>query len=491
MKFLLVNAHKWYPVSPPAALDYVAGELEKADISSQIVDLAFMDSLQELELLLKHNQYDGICLTIRNLERTAFSEKLHFPLPSIRNLVQVLKKYCHGPIIVGGSGFSILPERILQNLEADYGIFGGGEEVLPLLVKYVFQGEGDIHQIPHLVYQQGDIIRRNPCLPYQKRLPQVKRGYLDYHLYFRPGFENFPGFASVETKRGCPHSCIYCVEPEIKGQKVRIKDPEDVSKEIDWFVEKGISYFFLADSEFNTDCDAALSLLKYWKVKEYSRKIKWIAYATPSNFSEELAQLLPESGNLCTMIDFGHICNSMLSTLGKSYTSDDVKDTLKACEKYRVPFRGSLILGGPGENRETIKEAITFFKEVNCKIFVVLGIRVFPHTPLGEMIKRSGPLIENPNLYGKVIENDDLLEPVYYISHELGEDIFNYLSQITGDSEQFYTVTSPFNLKSHMCGHFRGSEPEYETIGRLDPQYITNLEEREIRSSIFDDEAVL
>ena len=481
-RFLLVSAHKWDPPSPPAALDYVAAELEKVGIMSDVADCSLI-SMQELESLLQGTPYDGVCLTIRNLERTAFSEKLHFPLPSMKTLVQLLKKYCSGPIIVGGNGFSISPERILEYINADYGIHGTGEESLPLLVRYLFENEGNLQEIPYLVYRENHGIRCNPPSSNGRRLLPAKRGYIDYSSYFKPGYENFGGFGNVETKRGCPHNCVYCVEPAIKGRTVQVKAPEDVTQEVDWFQAQGIDYLFLTDSEFNTDCEAAVNLLRYWKERDYHKKIHWLAYATPSNFSEELAELLPQSGNLCLGIDFGHASDRMLSSLGKGFTLKDIEETISLCRKHGVNFKGSLILGGPGETRETIREAIEFFQGVTCEITLSLGIRVFPNTPFGEKIMRHRPLVDNPNLYGKVIENDNLLEPVYYISHELGEDIFDYIAEIARDPQQFYTLASPFKVRPTMYGHFRGVTPEYETAGAFEQQFITPVTQGEALSS--------
>ncbi|MBU7028604.1 MAG: radical SAM protein [Theionarchaea archaeon] len=472
MKFLLLSPHKWDPASPPAALDYIAEALEKSGIRSEIADVTFTE-LQELESLLQKTRYEGICLTIRNLERTVFSERLHFPLPAIKNMVNMIKKYCDCPVIVGGGGFSIMPERILEYLGADYGFFRGGEEALPLLIEYLFENKGNLEEIPHLVYFDKGKTTCNSPFSYQRILPPVKRGYFNYHRYFRPRIENFSKFAPVETKRGCPYTCVYCVEPEIKGRTVRVKPVEDVTKEVDYFLSKGIDHFFIADSEFNADVDAAVELMQYWKEKGYHRKMKWLAYTTPCRFSEELAQLLPESGSLCITIDFGHVLNKMLSNLGKGHTVKDIENAVSFCQEHNANFKGSLMLGGPGETRETIREAIEFFSDIRCEIFLSLGIRVFPCTPLGEMVQKSGPLVENPNLYGKVVNNDDLFEPVYYISCELEEDIFGYLQEFTETSEQFYTLAPHFRLIKTMHGHFRGVQPEYETSGHLDQHFIT------------------
>jgi radical SAM superfamily enzyme YgiQ (UPF0313 family) len=486
VRFLLVNAHRWDPPSPPAALDYVAEQLEREDIATDLVDLAFT-SEEDIRALLQTKNYSGVCMTIRNLERTAFSEILHFPLPAIKSLVHVVKTSCKAPVVVGGNGFSILPEKILEYTGADYGIYGGGEASLPLLVKYLLHKTGEISDIPYLVYRDGGTVKCNPPAPFRKQLPSVKRGWVNYRQYYTPGHQNFCGFGVVETKRGCPYHCIYCVEPFIKGRHVRVKSPGAVAAEIDWFLKEGITYLFLADSEFNTDCEATVRLVSYLKKHGYHRKVKWTAYVTPAHFTEELARLLSGSGVLSLMVDFGHVNPTMLNNLGKTHTLQAIEQAIALCQEYTIPFRGSLLLGGPGETYSTIEEAIEFFKRYSCKVFVVLGIRVFPHTPLGDAIQKKN-IPENCNLYGKVVNNEDLLEPLYYISHHLGEDIFTYCETLMGNSEQFYTITSPFRLTRSMHGPFRGVLPEYELHGCLKPQYITQLPGGTAETPIFEEE---
>ncbi|MBU6998764.1 MAG: radical SAM protein [Theionarchaea archaeon] len=486
VRFLLLNSHKWEPPSPPAALDYVAEQLEHEGVTTDLVDVAFTTE-DDLKALLQATHYDGVCMTIRNLERTAFSEVLHFSLPATKSLFNLVKAYCQGPVVVGGNGFSILPEKILEYVGADYGIYGGGEASLPLLIRHILYGTGKKSEIPYLVYREGDMVRCNPPALFRKELPVVHRGYVDYHMYYNPGHQNFCGFGVVETKRGCPYNCIYCVEPFIKGNRVRVKPPSSVAAEIDWFLRERITYLFVADSEFNVDCEAAVRLVSYLKEHGYHQKIKWIAYVSPTNFTEELAALFSQSGVLSLMIDFAHVNPTMLSNLGKTHTPQDIEQAMALCREYSIPFRGSLMLGGPGETYGTIEEAIEFFKGWPCKVFMILGIRVFPNTPLGKMVQK-GNIPENPNLYGKVVQNDDLLEPVYYISHHLGEDVFGYCETLIGDSKQFYTVTSPFKLTKTMHGPFKGVRPEYELSGFPRTQYITRLPEGTVEPPIFEEE---
>jgi len=487
-RFLLMSTHKWEPASPPLALDYIAWELEKYGIHSDIVDVSFLDDVHgELLQLLLQTQYRGICMTIRNLDATTSPDHLNFPLSNTRDLVSFVKSHVQCPVIVGGNGFSIAPEEILEYVGADYGIWGPGEEFLPHLLQYIYNGKGEVTSIPHAVYRMGSAVCRNPCKVSSRCLPPVKRGYVSYEKYYKPGLENHGGFANIETKRGCPYSCSYCVEPFIKGKTVRVKAPETVTREMEWFLNKGIHYFFLTDSEFNADSQAAASLCEYWIRKGYASKMKWVAYATPAHFSEKLASSIVRSGNLSLMIDFAHVSNPVLNQLGKSYDSKTVEETVNTCEAHHLNYRGSLMLGGPGETRETVKEAIDFFKGLNCKMFVVVGIRIFPNTPLAERVKAAGALVDNPHVYGKVIDNEDLLEPVFYISQDLCEDIFAYITDVVGDSEQFYTPFQLNLLTREMYGPFRGFKPRYNLSAKTETRYITRRPEDEIESGVFDE----
>ncbi|MBC7106027.1 MAG: B12-binding domain-containing radical SAM protein, partial [Firmicutes bacterium] len=57
-------------------------------------------------------------------------------------------------MILGGCGFSVLPEATLPCCGADYGIVGDGEAVLPELVRQLRAGES-VADLPGLVHRRG------------------------------------------------------------------------------------------------------------------------------------------------------------------------------------------------------------------------------------------------------------------------------------------------------------------------------------------------
>jgi hypothetical protein len=72
--------------------------------------------------------------------------------------------------------------------------------------------------------------------------------------------------------------------------------------------------------------------------------------------------------------------------------------------------RGFLLLGGPGEIRESVEESLTFADSLNLDALkVTVGLRIYPETPLAARAVAEG--IVRPD--------DDLLLPRFYLAPEL------------------------------------------------------------------------
>src|SRR5690606_25247573 len=84
-----------------------------------------------------------------------------------------------------------------------------------------------------------------------------KREIVDNHHYFAKG-----GQIGIETKRGCNRRCIYCVEPMIKGQSVRLRPVPKVVDEMETLVARGINVFHINDSEFNLSVSHPIALCR-------------------------------------------------------------------------------------------------------------------------------------------------------------------------------------------------------------------------------------
>ena len=141
----------------------------------------------------------------------------------------------------------------------------------------------------------------------------------------------------------------------------------------------------------------------------------------------------------CAGINFGvdSANYNMLKTLGRDFMPSDLRYAALLCRKCGITFMFDLLLGGPGETRKTIRETIEFVKDSNPdRVGVAMGIRVYPGTPFGEMIKKGGFWNK---LYGKPKPDADFFAPTFYLEDDFSSCVENL---IAGDERFFFPCAS-------------------------------------------------
>lgn len=428
---LLVNPNQMKPPVAPLALDYLASALGGSGFKVDLLDLCFYeDFAPEIDRYLASKSVFAIAITLRNTDDTCFATQDFF-VPRLKEMIGCLRAHTCAPLILGGSGFSIMPEAILQYCGLDLGIWGEGEYSLPLLLSKIVAGE-DYHGVPGLVYHDAKGFHRNaPKYLDLKNMPTPERNTVDNRRYFLEG-----GMGSVEAKRGCPKRCIYCADPMAKGRRLRRRSPRSVVDEIEALLRMGIEHFHFCDSEFNFPPGHAQEICLEIVSRGLGSKVRWYAYCSPAPFSEELATLFPKAG--CAGINFGvdSANDQMLCTLDRDFTVDDVARTAQLCHRQGIVFLYDLLLGGPGETGDSLRETIETMKRLSpSRVGASLGVRLFPETRLAAMVRKQGPIEQNPNLRGA--RDEKFFTPAFYLSSALGEDAPEYLASIIAGDERF------------------------------------------------------
>jgi radical SAM superfamily enzyme YgiQ (UPF0313 family) len=436
-KVLLVNPNRMKPPVAPLALDYLAHALKKSRFQVDLLDLCFSTDVSlEIESYLARNDVLAVAVTLRNTDDTYLASQ-DFCIDRYKQVIDLLKAQTDAPIILGGSGFSIMPQAILSYYGLDLGIWGEGEFSLPLLVDRI-AAKQDYRDVPGLVYRTSEGFRANKPEYFDLRnIDAPERNLVNNQRYFVEG-----GMGGVESKRGCSKGCIYCADPVGKGKKLRLRSPQSVADEIEALLGMGIDHFHFCDSEFNIPENHARDICLELVRRGLGDKIRWYAYASPVPFSQELAALCRKAG--CAGIDFGvdSGCDTMLLRLGREFSVADLSRTAEVCHQESIIFMYDLLLGAPGETRESMKETIETMKKLSPdRVGTSLGVRIFPQTKMAELVQKQGPLPENPNLRGTIEGNDNFFKPIFYLSASLGPDAAEYLSQLIGGDERFFFVS--------------------------------------------------
>jgi radical SAM superfamily enzyme YgiQ (UPF0313 family) len=288
-----------------------------------------------------------------------------------------------------------------------FGIVGEGEEAFRALASGLELGR-EAPDLPNLLAPGRIPARpRPPGATFTEEGGLPARELLDNRRYLELG-----GMGNIQTKRGCPFSCIYCTYPCISGSSLRLRSPEGVAGEMALLSRRfGVDHVFFVDDIFNWPHAHALAICE--SIAARAPGVGWSCFATPLGMTPELARAMKRAG--CRGVEFGTDAGSsrMLASLGKPFSLDDVERASGACREAGLPDAHYLIFGGPGETPETLSETFDFFDRIRPRAVLALpGVRIYPNTPLHRIAVEEGT----------VEREDDLLAPAFYVSPSVGAE---------------------------------------------------------------------
>jgi radical SAM superfamily enzyme YgiQ (UPF0313 family) len=383
-------------------------------------------------------------LSFRNVDDCFWPSARSF-MDDLRSLVADIRRINDAKIVLGGVGFSIFGRQIVQETGADFGIHGDGEQALVAL-RRALDGTGRLADVPGLIYYPADgddLIANPPAWPAHLTVP-ARRDVLDNATYFRLG-----GQIGLETKRGCPRSCTYCIDPLAKGPRPRLRSPGQVADEVQALLRQGVDVLHTCDCEFNLPYDHALAICAEMIGRGLGGKVRWYAYLAVTPFDAELADAMARAG--CAGINFtGDAASAtMLAAYAQPHCGEDLERAVSLCRQHGIAIMVDLLLGGPGETPETARESIEFLKRIepDC-VGAALGLRVYPGTSASVQIASMGALETNPGIRRRYAGSVDMLQPTFYISPALGSNPARLIRDLIGDDRRFF----PPAEEAHFAG---------------------------------------
>ncbi|MFH1260151.1 MAG: lipid biosynthesis B12-binding/radical SAM protein [Elusimicrobiota bacterium] len=392
MKILLISANVAitpYPVYP-LGLSMIAGALKKAghDVC-QFDFLASGESLDTLKESIKKLAPQIIGISIRNIDNVNFLNTKQY-MDAVKKIVETVRSQSKSPIILGGSGFSILPEIILRETAADYGVVGEGEKLIVEFAKNAEQG----------IYPGQKLLRGNYC----QQGDDLSSALYDPQIM--PFYLKRGNSGSVQSKRGCSQRCVYCTYPYLEGVSIRCRDPRAVVADIQLLIDTyQIKHLFFTDSVFN-DREGNFRAV----VKEMIKRnifIPWTGFFQPVGINEEDIELMKRTGLKAVELGSDASTDTTLRRIGKHFLFKDIVAANDLFNQHNIAAAHYFMFGVPGETVETVREGIENIKSLARTVcFIFMGVRIFPGTPLAQLADREVMLSSGNNL----------LNPVYYIS---------------------------------------------------------------------------
>ena len=386
----------------PMGMAFVARALEDAGHEvSQINLMAEREALEKLAESIQKIQPDIIGVSVRNIDDQV-SLQPRFLLEPVKDIVSTCRQNSEGKIVLGGAGYSIFPKHALSYLDADMGIQGEGEQSFAMLLDRI-ENNANLSNIPGLYYADRSIANLPVTI---KKIDQNPFPLPGKHIFALEHTKDEIIWLPFQTRRGCPLNCSYCSTSSIEGKTIRKRDPNLIIDALAAYASAGFDHFFFVDNTFNLPPEYAKNLCN--QMIESDLNIAWRCILYPGRVDNELVTKMAKSG--CVEVSLGMESGSdaILRKMNKQYYTADVSRTSDLLKKAGIRQMGFLLLGGPGETRQTVRESLEFVDSLALEMVkVTIGIRIYPGTELAMYARRTG----------KIVPNDSLLFPKFYIEN--------------------------------------------------------------------------
>ena len=448
--YVFLPCKKVYPIGATYLADFI--HRRKPDVRQRIIDLSLFPDSQRLSAVrdaATEFKPDLVCFSWRDIQifsphegdsslEHAFnfyfaSNPLKRVAASFAGVKQLYRYYSHiraalsypwliakefpkAQIMIGGGAFTAFADQLIQKLpEGTIGILGEGEDAILKVI------EGQSLENERYILREGKTVRKgqqgSPALldaltvdlPYLTSIFPQHREYLDESI-------------GVQSKRGCPYDCAFCLYPYIEGKRVRYRPPAMVVKDISQHYHQwGARRFWFTDAQFITGKEAypqCTEILE--RILAEKLEIEWSGYIRTSLITPELAKLMVRSGvgDLEVAITSGS--QVVLNDLHMGFKLERLYDGCRYLAE--AGFKGKVILNyslnSPKETEESLLQSVESYKKVASilgeeRVFPLmffLGIQ--PNTDLEQRLLEEGylsagynPLMLTPTSIRKLLYN--------------------------------------------------------------------------------------
>ncbi len=389
------------------------------------------DDSPALDAVLKYDYSDRLWDKISSIYSASYMVFDHiFQIQRNLRFIRTASKMApKSQVVVGGPAFSEFAELLIKHLpENVIGVIGEGETALTQIVS-----RGDLTGENVVFVRNGETQRYYSDTFYDL----ASAGPVDFK-YIEKIFPEFgqytSGFIGLQTKRGCPYSCVFCIYNILEGQQVRYKRTEVVADEIEQLNRHfGVNKIWFTDSQF---CSSSKTVKHAEMLLDelISRKLKigWTGYIRLDNLTRSFAEKALKSGIMSFELSFTG-SQKMIDAMGLGYRLSRQLDKFQMIRD--LGYQGQQIklyipLNAPGEDQETLLETINackalyqLFGKQNVVPWIFF-LAIQPGTELENRLIKTGylkagynPLSFNPIAIKRLLYNPKPLGPLVARAH--------------------------------------------------------------------------
>lgn len=317
-----------------------------------------------------------------------------------KKLASWAREAVSAPLVIGGIHATAATRQVLETGLFDYAFRGECDEAILEFADKLSKGE-PVHDVRNVALVSNKKIIINPVRPFPiiSELP-----FKEYKCFdFQRIIDAKDGWVGLIASRGCPFSCTYCLNHQIKSQYktdlncspgdlnfIRHFDVGQIIDEIEFLLNnyKNIKTFIFDDDLFTFNKNYVREFCEAYKKL---CDIPFVANAHFRYFDEERARHLADAN--CKIVKFGIESGSQRirkQVLNRHMSDELILEKIRTAERYGLHSSVFVMIGLPYETKEDVIDTIRLTAQAKPGRFRWTKFFPYPGTKAAELSTEGG-----------------------------------------------------------------------------------------------------
>jgi len=209
---------------------------------------------------------------------------------------------------------------------------------------------------------------------------------------YRIPYYGIPSGYFLESSRGCPYTCTYCMVGGIDGRpfRYRQRDPANVIEEMKLLRDRyAVDNFYIFDEIFTTPghgdrvCERMVS---------EGVNARWICEGKPDLVSAGMLERMKAAGCLAIYFGIESGDDAILNEVEKGHSSNQASQAIQLTQAAGIYAGAYIMLGFPGETVRSYLRTIRFLREAQPKLVRYGFLAPYPVTVMHREMVQEGLL---------------------------------------------------------------------------------------------------